>query len=235
METRITIAAFLITLGSGIVLGVFEIMQDWKMPSQIAIVIVAISGVAALIGLGIVMHGAWVQTRPFRAKWRIRNFLYRRDVPIPHQWLLDIAEKQWDNPTSHLVITDRIIMGVHLDDRRPRLQLRVTYTNFGVHNLVMSQPEGYPYFGYEKSEYYKRDEGGQISVPAGHTASSFSLDIYIDAEFLDDVRSEIDSSSGELRGITLGQVRAMVRAGAEGAPSVGWGLGGPGAVFRPNR
>ena len=151
------------------------------------------------------------------------------------QWLLDMAENQRANPTTHLVITDRIIMGVQLDARRPLLALRVCFANYGVNDLVVSNPEGYPYFGKERSSDYIRDDGGKHNVPAGNTATTFNLDIYVPAEFLEDVQREVESASGEVSGISLRQLRANVRAKDEGSIEIEWSIGGHREIFRPNR
>jgi len=153
------------------------------------------------------------------------------------QWLLDMAENQRANPTTHLVITDRIIiiMGVQLDARRPLLALRVCFANYGVNDLVVSNPEGYPYFGKERSSDYIRDDGGKHNVPAGNTATTFNLDIYVPAEFLEDVQREVESASGEVSGISLRQLRANVRAKDEGPTEIEWSIGGHREIFRPNR
>lgn len=151
------------------------------------------------------------------------------------QWLLDMAENQRANPTTHLVITDRIIMGVQLDARRPLLALRVCFANYGVNDLVVSNPEGYPYFGKERSSDYIRDDGGKHNVPAGNTATTFNLDIYVPAEFLEDVQREVESASGEVSGISLCQLRANVRAKDEGFTEIEWSIGGHREIFRPNR
>ena len=151
------------------------------------------------------------------------------------QWLLDMAENQRANPTTHLVITDRIIMGVQLDARRPLLALRVCFANYGVNDLVVSNPEGYPYFGKERSSDYIRDDGGKHNVPAGNTATTFNLDIYVPAEFLEDVQREVESASGEVSGISLRQLRANVRAKDEGSTEIEWSIGGHREIFRPNR
>ena len=150
-------------------------------------------------------------------------------------WLLDMAENQRANPTTHLVITDRIIMGVQLDARRPLLALRVCFANYGVNDLVVSNPEGYPYFGKERSSDYIRDDGGKHNVPAGNTATTFNLDIYVPAEFLEDVQREVESTSGEVSGISLRQLRANVRAKDEGSIEIEWSIGGHREIFRPNR
>ena len=151
------------------------------------------------------------------------------------QWLLDMAENQRANPTTHLVITDRIIMGVQLDARRPLLALRVCFANYGVNDLVVSNPEGYPYFGKERSSDYIRDDGGKHNVPAGNTATTFNLDIYVPAEFLEDMQREVESASGEVSGISLRQLRANVRAKDEGSTEIEWSIGGHREIFRPNR
>ena len=152
------------------------------------------------------------------------------------QWLLDMAENQRANPTTHLVITDRIIiMGVQLDARRPLLALRVCFANYGVNDLVVSNPDGYPYFGKERSSDYIRDDGCKHNVPAGNTATTFNLDIYVPAEFLEDVQREVESTSGEVSGISLRQLRANVRAKDEGSIEIEWSIGGHREIFRPNR
>lgn len=151
------------------------------------------------------------------------------------QWLLDMAENQRANPTTHLVITDRIIMGVQLGARRPLLALRVCFANYGVNDLVVSNPEGYPFFGKERSSDYIRDDGGKHNVPAGNTATTFNLDIYVPAEFLEDMQREVESASGEVSGISLRQLRANVRAKDEGSIEIEWSIGGHREIFRPNR
>ena len=151
------------------------------------------------------------------------------------QWLPDMAENQRANPTTHLVITDRIIMGVQLGARRPLLALRVCFANYGVNDLVVSNPEGYPYFGKERSSDYIRGDGGEHNVPAGNTATTCNLDIYVPAEFLEDVQREVGSASGEVSGISLRQLRANVRAKDEGSTEIEWSIGGHREIFRPNR
>ena len=207
------------------------------MPKEIAILLLALLGIMGFAAVGVALHKAWeILWPPLRTNWGLQFLIYRKR-PNPLQWLIDIAENQRRNPISHLVITDRIIMGVHLNDHRPRLQVRVCFTNLGMHDLIISQPEGYPYFGNEKSTDYIRDEGGYHTVPDGNSAASFNLDIYIPAEFLDGVRKEVESPPGEVRSISLGRLRVMVRVSAEGAPSVRWSIGAREntEIFRPNR
>lgn len=230
MEKRVAVSAGILAVTPPVALAIFEVMQ-WKMQVWVAIALLSITAVVGLAALLFLLHAAWVWSRPYRARYGLRLQVYDRNEPNPNQWLLDMAEKQLDNPTSHLVITERIMLGNNLGDNRPWLRLRVRLANYGVHDLIISQPEGYPYFGNEKSSDFIRDQGGTHNVPAGNTATSFDLDIYIPAEFLEDVRGEVDLS-GEVRSIRLGQLRVMVRANAEGAPSVGWSIGGDPEVFR---
>ena len=62
-------------------------------------------------------------------------------------WFQAQADEQRANPTTRLFINDRIIMRNQLDNnKRPYLRLRVQFTNFGVHTLKVSDPQGYPYF-----------------------------------------------------------------------------------------
>ena len=80
-----------------------------------------------------------------------------------------------------------------------------------------------------------RDEGGLHNVPAGNTATTFGLDIYVPPEFLDDVRKEIKSLLGEVRSIKLGRLGTRVRANSEGSPEVERSIRGEREIFRPNR
>jgi hypothetical protein len=195
------------------------------------LVIGMVGGGCVLTGFVIIVPAAiWTWCNRFR----LRSPIFRQDLPDPNHWLFDLAEQQRRDPRPQLVITDRIIMGVHLNANRPRLRVKVRFANHSVHHLTVSQPVGYPYFGNEKSEYDIRDEGGHHTVPAGNTATSFDLDIYIPAEFLDRVREEVESASGEVRSISLRYLRTMVQASTEGSPIVSWSIGGDLEIFRRN-
>ena len=234
MEKRIGWSATTVSISTGIVLAIYEVM-GWKMSVLVANTLIGITSLAGFIAVIVLCHAIWVWVRPILRRYGLRFPIYRKDKPNPLQWLIDIAEKQRDNPTSHLVITDRIIMGVHLGDKRPRLRVRVCFANFGLNDLTISHPEGYPYFGKEKSNDQIRDEGVKYNVPAGHTSTSFDLDIYIPAEFLDDVRNEVNSPSGEVRVIRLVYLDAKVQVKSDDSPIVKWSIGGNREVFRPNR
>ena len=205
------------------------------MPDRLAITLVVAMGIMALVATLVMVHGLLGYMKPLYYRWVLQSPIRRRETVNPHQWLIDLVEKQRQNPTSHLVITDRIIMGVHLDDKRPRLWVRVYFTNFGVNDLTISQPEGYPRFGDEQSDHRIEDEGGCHNVPAGNSATSFDLNIYIPDPFLKDVRNEVESLSGEVKSINLAQVRARVQANADGSPIVSWSIGTRRETFRPNR
>lgn len=239
MDKRIVIPATVIAFFPPLALAIFEVME-WKMPSWVAVALLGILAAGGLIAFVFLLRGFWTWSSPFRNRYALQVPIFRSDLPDVNQWLFDHAERQRDNPTSHLVITDRIIMGDNLGQKRPWLRVRVCFTNLGVNDLTISQPEGYPYFGDEKSSFHIRDEGGAHNVPAGHSGTSFDLDIYVPPEFLGGVRAEVASASGEVTNISLRYVQASVKANVEGSPKVGWSIGGRiggsrKEVFRPNR
>ena len=212
MERRIGTFAGIASVSVFLVLAIYEV-QEWKMPDRLAITLVVAMGIMALVATLVMVHGLLGYMKPLYYRWVLQSPIRRRETVNPHQWLIDLVEKQRQNPTSHLVITDRIIMGVHLDDKRPRLWVRVYFTNFGVNDLTISQPEGYPRFGDEQSEITaSKMKEAAIMCPAGNSATSFDLNIYIPDPFLKDVRNEVESLSGEVKSINLAQVRARVQA-----------------------
>lgn len=169
-----------------------------------------------------------------RSRYGLRTPVYRHKAN-PYQSLIDIAKEQRANPTTHLVVTDRILMGVFLDEKLPYVRVRVCFTNFGLNEVSISQPEGYPYFGNNRSPYELKDTGERYNVPPGNTATSFDFNIQIPHELLEEIRQEAKLPSGEIRSISLRSVTAQVQAKTEGAPVAKWNFGRGREVFRPNR
>lgn len=223
-----------VSISAGLVLAIYQVME-WKMPDFIAYVLIAITSLAGFIAVIVLCHAVWIWSRPIRKRYALRFPIYRQDKPNPLQWLIDIAEQQEHNPTTHLVVIDRIVLASYLDKKLPYVRIRVCFANFGVNEVSIAQPEGYPYFGNNRLPCELKDTGGRYNVPPGNTATSFDLDIYFPPELVEDVRKEVDAPSGEMRSLSLSQVSAKVQAKGEDAPTVEWQFATGREVFRPNR
>ncbi len=231
MEKRIGISAAILGFSPGIVLGIFEVM-GWKMPEQLAVVLVVIMVVAGVIALVVLLHSIWIWTRRIRNRYALQFPVYRRDKPNPLRWLIDRAEEQRDNPLTHLVVTDRIWSSFDRHAKSPYLALRIFYTNLGLYDLKVGQPEGYAYYNSDRLPDRIISEGGLNNVPAG-AKSYISLNVYIPPEFLEDVCKEVESDTKELRGLELREIKASVHI-KDDARQVWWLLGAERTFFRSN-
>ena len=202
------------------------------MPREVAIGVLALVDIMAAIAVAVVIFAASKTLLPhLAANWVIRTPVFRRR-PNQFQWLFDQAEAQRTNPSSHLVVTDRIAMRLLRDKVRPYLWVRVYYKYLGVHELVISQAVGYASFNSEQlPDNITRNEGGYTNVAPGGTVL-FDLNIYIPPEFLEDFCREYDA--GEIRGLGLRDVRAKVWVKDNDAPPVPLGLDADRMTFRVN-
>jgi hypothetical protein len=233
MEKRIAISATIVGIIPGIVLAIYEVM-GWKMPALVAIILIIIASLAWVIALIILCHGIWVWTRPMRKRYALQFPIYRCDKPNPLQWLVDIAEKQKHNPTTHLVIEDLIWFSFNRDEKRPFLWLRIYYRNLGVNDLVITQLEGYAYYKSEKLPDYIN--GGEVkNNVAAEGIGIFDVNVYIPSQFVKDVCAEIDSPTGELRDLGLHELCPKVYVDGDITHYIRWNIGQRRLIFRPNR
>ncbi len=203
------------------------------MPATLAYTLLTIAAIAALVFILVLSHSIWVWSRPKRQRYALQSPIYKRDKPNPQQWLLDIAQGQRDNPLTHLVITDRIWFHINRDAKRPYLTLRIFYRNLGIFDLLVEHPEGYASYKSEKLPDYIRASRGKNNVPAGRDGS-FDLEVFIPDKFLTDVCTELDSITGELRGLGLEHMMAGVYIKGE-EQLFQWYFGESRTIFRPNR
>lgn len=159
-------------------------------------------------------------------------------ITFPHNapdTLVEIARKQEDNPISHLVITDRIWFEFKREAKLPFIWVRIYYKNLGVHDLMITLPEGYAYYNSERlSDRIVAQEGRQY-VPANGGIGQFDLNIYIPLGFRDDVCLEVDNlPRREIRNLQLHKIITKVYIKGDDTRCVKWSLGGERAIFRPN-
>ena len=233
MQKKLGISGTVVAVTLPIILAVYAVM-GWKMPTWIATTVIVIASFAALVALTVLFHSIWVSSI---AKWKLYALqfpLYRKDRSNPLQWLIDIAEKQKDNPTTHLVVTERLWLrsSFNSDDKRPFVQVRIHYRNLGVNDLLVSEPEGYATYRSEKLPNYIKGGKGYSNVPA-EGQGIFNLDVYIPPEFIKDVCDELNSPTGELRHLGLSNVIAEVYIKDDDTKISGWNLGNEGVIYRP--
>lgn len=130
--------------------------------------------------------------------------------PSPDQWLLDRATEQQHNPIPFLVRQDTLMMRFTKDARRPKLSIRIYYTNLGIYDLEVGYPEGYPSYQSEQLPDFIRAIEGKTNVPAHGGRWSVDLNIFIPEEFMKPICEELESEDGIIRGIELNGVTAKV-------------------------
>ncbi len=232
MDKRIGWPAAGIAFFYGTVWTIYEV-QDRKMPDLLADILLAVALVAISILVIVLTRNIWVWTRPIRKRYAFQVSVHRRDKPNPLQWLVDRAEEQRDNPVTHLIVTDRIWSSFDRHAKSPYLALRIFYTNLGLYDLQIGQPEGYAYYNSDRLPDRIISERGFNNVPAG-AKSYISLNVYIPPKFLEDICKEVESDTKELRGLELREIKASVHI-KDNARQVWWLLGAERTFFRPNR
>lgn len=149
--------------------------------------------------------------------------------------LLEIAEKQRDNPVTHLVITDRIWFEFKREAKLPFIWVRIYYKNLGVNDLMITLPEGYAYYNSERLPDRIVAQEGRQNVPASGGIGQFDLHIYIPIGFRDDVCIEVDNlPRREIRNLQLHEISSKVYIKGDDTRCVKWSLGGERVIFRPN-
>ena len=150
--------------------------------------------------------------------------------------LLNIAEKQKENPITHLVITDRIWFEFKREAKLPFIWVRIYYKNLGVNDLMITLPEGYAYYNSERLPDRIVAQEGWQNVPASGGIGQFDINIYIPLGFRDDVCIEVDNlPRREIRNLQLHEISSKVYIKGDDTRCVKWSLGGERAIFRPNR
>ena len=185
------------------------------------------------ISWALLVIGLMILFRPQRLLQRYKSPVSSKDKT--EQWLLAHAEKQRDNPASYLVATDRILFDFNRDARRPRLHMRLYYVNRGVYDLVVSQPEGYPFYQGEQLPDLITDRGVKNNVPAGDGNLLIDLDVFIPEQFMVAVCQELDTGAGEVRQLGLNDLSCKVWIKGDDSREHRLGLGSDRMIIRPNR
>lgn len=83
MERQIATFAGLASFGMFVALAIAEV-QEWKMPEPLAISLISLMGLLAFLAIGVVFHGVWVISTPYRRGWTLRTPIYNitRQQPV---------------------------------------------------------------------------------------------------------------------------------------------------------
>ena len=210
MDKRIGWPATTISVCAGIVLALYEVVAEWTMPIGLAKTLLGITALAGFIAVIWFCHNIWVWARPSWQRYALRFPIYDKTKPNPLQWLIDIAEKQRDNPYTHIVLTDCIWFSYNAGEASPCLRIKIYFKNLSIYNLVVGMPEGRViYKGEELPNPIPKVSGGCNVVPGGDII--FDLSIYIPDKFKEDICSETGSSTKEIRNLSLGGLRSEVK------------------------
>ncbi|MFC2065835.1 hypothetical protein ACFLUO_02070 [Chloroflexota bacterium] len=189
--------------------------------------------VLLLVGLGLIAFSVLRREAKKVEDDTVKPKVLTQDETVSR--LLDIAEKQRDNPITHLVITDRIWFEFKREAKLPFIHVRIYYKNLGVNDLLITFPEGYAYYTSERLPDRIEAQEGRHNVPANGGVGIFDLNIYIPIGFRDDVCMEIDNlPRREIRNLQLNEISSKVYIKGDDTRFVKWSLGGERAIFRPN-
>ena len=149
--------------------------------------------------------------------------------PDPNQWLFDRVEQQREDPSTHLLVIDRINMGFTRDaPRRPMLRVQIQYLNRSVFPLEVTPAQGWVHHqvGADRERLPEMviAIGGRNSVPAGGQGVA-QFEIPIPLEYRDAICDEEDTCYGEIRSIRLDEVAITVRVAESNQPERRWGRG----------
>ena len=237
MKTKIGWASGAVIVFAVPILILTYTAQDKKVPDSIfALVVVSLAlvllwAIPTWLAIHVVLP-LWGRARSYKYRWPMVS----KNKPDPNRWLLDRAEEQRDNPRSHLVFTDRRVMGFTRDAKRPILTIYIYYKNLGVYDLLVSQPEGFPTYNMEQLPEPVRSRAGRgpNNVPVNE-GGVFHFDIYIPPDFLEAVRKEVDSITGEIRNFGFSDVGAKVQVKGDSEREFIWSLDEARMIIWPNR
>lgn len=228
------IAGSAVVLSAFVLLGVYEVqvktMPDWLFWSVVTLAgLVLVASVSVWLFVYVVVSiGRWLKS------WEWRLPATRKGVPGPHEWLLDIAREDADNPARHLLILKQMITNMDLrpDTRRPWIELGFTLYNGGVHNILVGPVKGHAHFKGDELSDPVEGAGGKSNKPRGHV-HEYKLKQYLPADVAEAIYDEICRTQ-RIRSLGLSKVTLEVRAQTPGGQTVQMPLGSNATFMRPD-
>jgi hypothetical protein len=206
-----------VVLTTAVLLGTYEV-QGKTMPDGLfwLVVIASLAVFCLAASLWLVVYLA-LPTWRFVQSLEFRSPVVSRNGPMPHQWLLDIADEDQDNPESAVSILSGRVRAWNVNARRPHIDLGITVFNGSVYTLFFGGAEGRADFRGDPLPEEIEDQrgGGHVGVPR-KTSYEIWLRQYIPQDVCGPILKEIQS--GTLESLRLYGVRVPIRAETESAP-----------------
>lgn len=208
-------------------------VQNIKMPDGIFATLVTVLVIAITGAIGVFIRFAWVLSSPIRNRYRLRISIENNDQPDPHQWLLDIAEYQNNQPHLFIKCTDCVWFQYSEQAAQPVLQVRCYYQNMGVHNLVIGTLDGHVLYNKERlsTGFYCDVKNQTVQVNGIFT---INISIYVPPEVNDALMTEIRSEFGEIRNLQLNHIYTEIQTEDVGDFPTRWMLGAGINIIRRN-
>jgi hypothetical protein len=230
---RLGAAATIAAVGIATILTINEV-QGWEMPVWLAgSLLIARAWMVIIAALVVALEiRKWL--KQLADTWGIRTPIFRKDKPDPHQWLLDIAQEDADNPARHLIILKQTITNMDLrsDRMRPWIELGFTLYNGGVHNILVGPVKGHAHFKGDELSDPIEDAGGRSNKPRGHV-HDYKVRQYLPADVAKAIYDEICRTQ-RVRSLGLSKVTLEVRGESPGSQIVQMSLGSSATFMMPD-
>ncbi len=162
------------------------------MPLWLVLLLIVVFGV-----VGVVSASAWLYAFVARPIWHVAS-LYeyrwplRRRRPLPHQWLLDVAEQDRASSPS-ILITHQTLIWPRFEERRPNITFMIDAFNGSVHNLLIGKIKGSVSYKGQPLETAIEDISPANSTIEKRSPFQIRFKQYLPSDIIEDVKAEIAS------------------------------------------
>lgn len=214
-------AATFAFLCAGAILAAFQV-QRIEMPTLVFYILVGVMLIVGNIALVIVVFDGARFVAKLVPHWGLRSPLFRKDMPNPLQWLLDLAKKDEESPTDGVVIVRRRVVRWDFTARRPYVDLEIRLFNGSVHTLLFGKVTGHVSRGELLDDEVEDDNNGYSRVPRYHV-DPLRLRQYIPKDQVESIYGELTDSA--IRSLDFTGVLLPMKIDKEGATEMRLSLG----------
>ena len=138
-------AATIAAVGIATILAINQV-QGWEMPDWLAVSLLVAAAVMVLIAILVAAFEVRKWLKQLVDPWGIRTPIFRSDKPDPHQWLLDIANDDANNPAQGLALVEATIDLRYIEDASPRVIVTFWIFNGSVYKIKFDSLDGRIYW-----------------------------------------------------------------------------------------